>query len=545
MLEYLCPPRTRKIIQQPKPLPLKRPHASFLQDSVDQLPSSPAPKRYRPESIITQWIESISESYQERHCRSDTLLGHSDGELTPRRLTKSPPNMEYTQGADGFVMPSAPASWSASSAVLSNKSGASTGLNRKTLVEDPSYRENNLAENNIYIRDFYDEFPEDIARLVDHVRKDRDSPGLSSDFLRQNTRLHDLEMRGVEPAVGNYFKANIFPDPGPSDSLKHVDTYPMAKQVVPDVGSKLKVSTPVPDMLYGYNRLRAFTHGQQAQFRSMGNEMVVNSQGLVYPFFVIEFKGDGPGGSGSLWEGTNQCLGGSASCVNVAERLNHRLRQCKNSEVQPIDSAAFSITMNGTEARLYISWKHNELDYYMRKVKSFLLQDPDHYLEFRKYVQNIIDWGKDKRLKEIQKSLDSLLEENRKTASQLAKSRPQPLDDCASSSHKHLGRGCNSRTEGVQEHPSSGANDPPSVNFQGNNQDESFVQTRAADSVYAPPSASFQEHNQDDPIMQISTAKNRYISPYALITPPQSAEDTSLPIEPSEDSCVRGHRRTR
>lgn len=33
-----------------------------------------------------------------------------------------------------------------------------------------------------------------------------------------------------------------------------------------------------------------------------------------------------------LWVATSQCLGGSASCVNIAERLNDRLRQCKSSE---------------------------------------------------------------------------------------------------------------------------------------------------------------------------------------------------------------------
>jgi hypothetical protein len=308
----------------------------------------------------------------------------------------------------------------------------------------------------------------------------------------------------------------------------------------------------------------------------MENEMVANNQDLIYPFFVIEFKADGPGGSGSLWVATNQCLGGSASCVNIAERLNRQLRQCNNDRLQPIDSTAFSIAMSGTEARLYISWKHDELNYYTQKVDSFLLQSPEHYLRFRKYVWNIFDWGKDKRLKEIRDSLDSLLEENRKTAPQLAKSRPQPLDDCASSSHKRKGHGRNSRAKGIQEHPSSGANDPPSAGFQENNEDESFVQTRTADSVhappyarennqddvslhvpatdivYAPPSACFHEYNQDDPIMQISTADNGYALPdaltFPLVTPPQSTEDISLPLESSEDiddSHVRGHRSTR
>ncbi|KAK5656497.1 hypothetical protein OQA88_4474 [Cercophora sp. LCS_1] len=104
--------------------------------------------------------------------------------------------------------------------------------------------------------------------------------------------------------------------------------------------------------------------------------------------------------------------------------------------------------MNGTEARLYVSWKHNDLDYYMQKVDSFLLQEPQDYIEFRKHVKNIIDWGKDKRLKEIRESLDTLLEEGRKRASKAAKSRPPPTKSATSKSKKHkpppLRKGCRS-----------------------------------------------------------------------------------------------------
>ncbi len=541
------------IQQQPKPLPLKRPHASFLEDSFDQLPSSPARKRYRPESVdsfVTEWLES--ESYRERHCRSDTLLGHSDGEPIPRRLTKSAPNMGYTRDADGFALPPTPAStrsrsyradaehdsqvsWYGPSVAPSDMSGASTGSSRKSLVEDPYYRDNNLAENNIYIRDVNEEFPEYIVKLVYDVGKDRNSPGPSSDQVRHDAGLHQLEKGAGESEVEKYFHANVFPNPEPSDNLQRIDRNPMAKHAVPDVGSKLKVSTPWPDMLYGYNRLGAFPQ-QQAQLRSMGNEMIANTQGLVYPFFVIEFKADGPGGSGSMWVATNQCLGGSASCVNIAERLNRQLRQCKSDKVRPIDSAAFSIAMNGTEARLYISWGHNDLDYYMRKVKSFLLQEPEQYVAFRKYIRNIIDWGEDKRLKKIRKSLDSLLEENRKTTSQLAKSRPPPSsDDSASSSSQKRksssSRGRNSKAKSVQEDRSGGAvgsywkldatyNRHFHSDANGNitwaeeegHQDDSFVQIPAADSVYDSPYASFSSNTQDSSV-QIPAADDD--SPYA------------------------------
>ena len=59
-------------------------------------------------------------------------------------------------------------------------------------------------------------------------------------------------------------------------------------------------------------------------------------------------------------------------------------------------------------------------------------------MEFCKHVQNIIDWGKDKRLKEIQDSLDNLLEESRRRTSEAAKSRPPPSDTLqAAGGYKH------------------------------------------------------------------------------------------------------------
>ncbi|KAK4131323.1 hypothetical protein BT67DRAFT_363534, partial [Trichocladium antarcticum] len=269
------------------------------------------------------------------------------------------------------------------------------------LVEDPNYRVLNLAANNIYFRKPNEQLPEHIADLVGYVSKGRDSPEPSPDHLRNDADLYGLEDAAGEPEVEEYFKGDIFPKSAASGALKRSDRQMMAKHQVPSTGSKLRVSTPVPDMVYGY-RHEAFPQ-QQTQLISMGTQPIANTDRLTYPFFVIEFKGEG----GSLWVATNQCLGGSSSCVNIAERLNRQLQQYQG-EVDPIDSATFSVAMSGTEARLYVSWKHNELDFYMRKIKAFALQEPEQYLEFRKYVRNIIDWGKDKRLQEIRDSLDFL-----------------------------------------------------------------------------------------------------------------------------------------
>jgi hypothetical protein len=151
------------------------------------------------------------------------------------------------------------------------------------------------------------------------------------------------------------------------------------------------------------------------------------------------------------WQPTN-VLGAPRRASTFAERLNQQLRECKTDDVQLINSAAFSVAMNGTEARLYISWKQNDLDYYMRMLDSFLLQKPDQYLEFRKYVKNIIDWGKDARLKEIRKSLNVLLEESRKRLSEAAKARPPPDSEGSASSN---GRKRRSSSRSVREQDES------------------------------------------------------------------------------------------
>jgi hypothetical protein len=131
---------------------------------------------------------------------------------------------------------------------------------------------------------------------------------------------------------------------------------------------------------------------------------------------------------------TNQCLGASATCVSIAETLNRRLKECRSDMVQSINSSTFSVATNGVDARLYISWKQDDLDYYTATVKNFQLQEPEQYVEFRKYVRNIVQWGADRRLKEVRDALDTLLEESRKRTSTVAKSRAPPYADVASSS---------------------------------------------------------------------------------------------------------------
>jgi hypothetical protein len=79
----------------------------------------------------------------------------------------------------------------------------------------------------------------------------------------------------------------------------------------------------------------------------------------------VEFRGDDPSGGGTFCECTNQCLGGSACCINILQQLNKRAKI-------PVDTTTFSIAMTGTEAQVLISWKEN-VEYNIIKVKSFVI----------------------------------------------------------------------------------------------------------------------------------------------------------------------------
>ena len=424
-------------VQHPKSSP---PDTADLPRSPNCFQTSPCE---RSTSYVSKWLESVGEN------------------------ADSTPQMDQTQDADGFTVPQTPASIRSrsrsrtevdgASVAASDISGAGSGssrASRRGLVENATYRDINLAANHIYICHPCDPLPEDISGLVDLICRDRDSPGLSPGDITRDRALHDLFLGAAESEVEKYFSTHIFPNPESTDALKRTDRQPMAKRTVPIAASQYKVSNPVPDMLYGYDRHYAFPQ-QQGQLISMGTEVVANSQNLLYPFFVIEFKGDGPSGGGNLWAATNQCLGGAASCVHMVERLNLQLEQCTSGKASPIKSVAFSIAMSGTEARLFVSWKHDKLRYYMASIKSFLLQPPDHLREFSKYVLNIIDWGGGKRLDDIRSSLDTLREESRRRSSEAAKSRPSPSVEPETSSKR-------SKSSSRERSRATGSNSPRS-----------------------------------------------------------------------------------
>lgn len=335
-----------------------------------------------------------------------------------------------TPDLDGqFVRPSVPASavsrsfapFTASqtdSTTQSTSQGFRTS-GGKSLVKQANYRKN-LQLNGISWVDNDQEAPEAVASLIKTIEGRRESPGPDPNDIRHDRALEALERGTNEAGVEQYFRANIFFNPEPASVLKCSVRMPMDKNAVPQRMPEYPLGRPKPDLLYGYKE-EAFSKDQLVALDGISSHQSPNAASLQFPFLVIEFEGDAPRISSHLWASTNKILGGSATCVNIADQLSEQLRACGGAKL--FDNVVFSIVMSGTEARIFISWKHDELQYYTKKLQTFMLQKPGDFVAFRSYVRNILDWGRDQRFNEIQELLEVLLEEDRKAASQQAKTR--------------------------------------------------------------------------------------------------------------------------
>jgi len=395
-------------LQQPEPRPPAPPYASSLKDFVDPVRPHPSPESLH--EAVSEWLRSIG-SDREKRCRSDSHLHRSDDPVS-RQLTRSAPasTRSRTSRAD--------------SGNDSNRSSASSTAS----VRNPRYRQTNLRFNHIHVLDATSPLPDIVSGHIDSIRAPRDSPGLSSEELNQAMYEVDVLARGCdEDQVTKFLDDTIFPDPRTSTSLMSNSGTLIAQHLVPaDPASPYRVTQPKPDRLFGYSEMTrqgAFTQPQllaQTMLHPRNPDYpTATSRGLRFPFFVIEFKAAG-GTRGDLWVATNQCAGASAACLNAISQLNWALQEYQST--QRVDNLSYCIAVDNNLAKLYISWKEDDLSYYLQQVDTFVLSRPEEFENFRRQVRNILDWGKDARLTQIGDALDIILEEHRKSASEAAKS---------------------------------------------------------------------------------------------------------------------------
>ncbi|KAG4283031.1 hypothetical protein FPRO06_09704 [Fusarium proliferatum] len=399
------------VMFQPAPIRSTRPSAALLEYIKETLP--------RPSYLekIGNWLEDIYPQDLRKISRSDCFILDQDSESVLQERSHSAPaimagrknvigravtfDLAFSQKSSlkrstpGFTSKEGGPSIDPTPTIYPTATGTANRSNGP-LVESALYRDCNLALNNILLLDSRTELPPRLPALVESLKRGRSSP---EPIPQDNDDLYAMEAGASEPKVEEFIRNNIIPPSSSTDKIQRSDRVFVSRSVIPITNPYARISVPVPDLLYGY-RFSAFEHGQQMQIATYGNFAFANSEGLTFPFFTVEFKGDGPSSK-------------------------DRLEKCTGIEhIEPLDNTSFSVAMNGTEARLHVSWKDGDF-IYMQKIKSFIIQRPEEFLEFRRFVRNIIDWGRDERLEYIKSGLDVLVEEGEMAPLKNKLSRPR------------------------------------------------------------------------------------------------------------------------
>ncbi|KAM3560091.1 hypothetical protein MY1884_003129 [Beauveria asiatica] len=440
--------------------PSKRPHSAVVADSYPQ-EGSPT-----PDTLVSSWLDRVYPTAKRLRRNSEPATDEAAAFLVEagesskvdqvntraRARASSEPSM--ARGGDGrsgqpptpltkksarFLQDLASQDFSQAYTAASRPVTPSRGASYRTvgtpstssLVDAEHDRRLNLARHNgIRMRAPDSPLPSDLQALVESLDLQQPPPAPTAADENSNKMIqarNNYLSKPLKTSIRPMFDGCIFPQPSIGNLLLRIDSLIMYKATVAIKATladskKLdekarqysKLSTPVPDILYGYFIEGLTEETQDLLTATLGDVSVVNTENMVLPFLIVEFKGDG----GSMWSCVNQCLGGSAACVNVGRRLNTKL--VTKDQNPSFNSAVFSIAMNQEHANLYVSWRPKSdpvaesdsaaesdppAEYYMQRIGLFATEDMHHHLILQRAVRKIIDWGMGSRLDEIRESL--------------------------------------------------------------------------------------------------------------------------------------------
>ncbi|KAK7992335.1 hypothetical protein PG988_001129 [Apiospora saccharicola] len=321
---------------------LKRRNDNLGQDTQNFTPL--AKQRFRPESVssrVTDWLEQIP---------------------TVDPATATPfPGREIMANVSG--RPKTPSSRCMPKSVsFAAQSVAETTTSSKTrLVGKGEYRRTNMElVNNLCFRipSRGPDLPDSISDACQSIDSFLDPPISLIKQMRINwEELGEMQEGGdsAEVDIEKWFQENVFPLNPKALGLRAHQRLPFARACALGVNHPTHpVSLPVPDTAYGYTLKETTSHFKRAK-RNLNDQMILkigeaSPHDIFFPFVIIEYKSD----SGSRAVAVNQCLGGSATCVAIMDRLNTLLE--KYPGAKKVCNAAFSFVIDLHQAELFVSW---------------------------------------------------------------------------------------------------------------------------------------------------------------------------------------------
>lgn len=309
---------------------------------------------------------------------------------------------------------------------------------KASLCNEATYKRQRLEPNGIFYKPKGVEIPAEVALLWQRIQDSCSLPKPKSKRLRLEMGALEVlqEQGGLESEVRDFFKRSLLPGEGQLvdfglDTIKLSESAMFDRSAVPEImpSPRYRISTPYPDFAYGFrnNSSDVFSAAQMLASSDMipAWGLAVKSGGISFPFLTAEIKGHGPA-NGNLWAGFNQSAGGSATCVNIINNLNVLLEKT-HPDMTPVDNTVFGVVADQNWAELHVTWSPDRAKYYTKRLRRFGLWDAQAYVDLRKCVYAILQWGQETRLPDIRNALNAIMGGNQVEASTRARSRSPPF----------------------------------------------------------------------------------------------------------------------
>ena len=313
------------------------------------------------------------------------------------------------------------------------QSRALTATSEKYSVTTSRYRTKVLEPNGVWILNGCEGLPKaldvEVKRILDHSRDSPEPP--ESVALGWSQSFRSAENESEANLEQHVITTDLLPLAGYHDYLARNNKHPftnlqalMPKRIIRENLVVIPSLTgPCPDIVYGY-KIAGFSEAQRhAQYLPPVKDICEPSRNVYWPFLTVEIKTQATGGN--HWVATNQCAGSGSACSKAVQTLFEK------AALEREDPSAFSATFDGRSVDLYVHWIEGGVEFNLQRIRTYVVDRPEELIDFRKRARNILDWGLDKRYKEIQSALDAVLkaEVDKAIARKKRSMEPQNLVD--------------------------------------------------------------------------------------------------------------------
>ena len=183
------------------------------------------------------------------------------------------------------------------------------------------------------------------------------------------------------------------------------------------------ITTPRPDLVYGLEK--EVFGDQERTANDLHPDLSALSNGAYHPFFTIEFKSY----KGDMGEAMNQASRNGAVILYTMSLLKEKAGTVDKDQEYDDGSYAFSLTLDPGTAHMWVHWREErqhedkvKVLHHMHRIKQYPLTMEDSVEDLRIAINNILQWGVDKRRKFLETMLEAL-EQNASQTASTAKSK--------------------------------------------------------------------------------------------------------------------------